>query len=155
MIKSCMAMAAFLCAAAPAVGHGQVFLASRPHPEFLVGPLFVVANVSPGLGAWLPLHEHHTLTSFVPPHTHAYEHQSSAPSGAVCEATPHSHTSAQDVHVVCTTTDDLSSGALAVVVPDAPVALPGVPASSTSSVVGSTPRTLDPHASVVTPPPRP
>ena len=51
MIKSCVAMAAFLCAAAPAVGHGQVFLASRPHPEFLVGPLFVVANVSPGLGA--------------------------------------------------------------------------------------------------------
>ena len=51
MIKSCMAMAAFLCAAAPAVGHGQVFLASRPHPEFLVGPLFVVANVSPGLDA--------------------------------------------------------------------------------------------------------
>lgn len=50
MIKSCVAMAAFLCATAPAVGHGQVFLASRPHPEFLVGPLFVVANVSPGLG---------------------------------------------------------------------------------------------------------
>lgn len=50
MIKSCVAMAAFLCAAAPAVGHGQVFLASRPHPEFLVGPLFVVANVAPGLG---------------------------------------------------------------------------------------------------------
>jgi hypothetical protein len=48
MIKSCVAMAAFLCAAAPAVGHSQVFLASRPHPEFLIGPLFVVANVSPG-----------------------------------------------------------------------------------------------------------
>ena len=48
MIKSCMAMAAFLCAAAPRGGHGRVFLASRPRPEFLVGPLFVVANVSPG-----------------------------------------------------------------------------------------------------------
>src|SRR6267143_1245003 len=50
MIKSCVALAALLCAAMPAVAHGQVFLASRPHPEFLVGPLFVVANVSPGLG---------------------------------------------------------------------------------------------------------
>jgi uncharacterized integral membrane protein len=49
MIKSCVAMAAFLCAAAPTAGHGQVFLASRPHPEFLIGPLFVVAQVSPGL----------------------------------------------------------------------------------------------------------
>jgi len=50
MIKSCVAMAAFLCAAAPAAGHAQVFLASRPHPEFLIGPLFVVANVSPDSG---------------------------------------------------------------------------------------------------------
>ena len=50
MIKSCVAMAAFLCAAAPAAGHAQVFLASRPHPEFLIGPLFVVASVSPGSG---------------------------------------------------------------------------------------------------------
>ncbi len=51
MIKSCVALAVLLCAAAmPAVTHGQVFLASRPHPEFLVGPLFVVANVNPGLG---------------------------------------------------------------------------------------------------------
>jgi len=49
MIKSCVAVAAFLCAAAPTAGHGQVFLASRPHPEFLIGPLFVVAQVSPGL----------------------------------------------------------------------------------------------------------
>src|SRR5437899_7027966 len=50
MIKSGVALAVLLCAATPAVTHGQVFLASRPHPEFLVGPLFVVANVSPGLG---------------------------------------------------------------------------------------------------------
>lgn len=50
MIKSCVAIAAFLCAAAPTAGHGQVFLASRPHPEFLIGPLFVVANISPGPG---------------------------------------------------------------------------------------------------------
>jgi hypothetical protein len=49
MIKSCVAMAAFLWAAAPTAGYGQVFLASRPHPEFLIGPLFVVAQVSPGL----------------------------------------------------------------------------------------------------------
>src|SRR5437870_9715922 len=50
MIKSCVALAVFLCSATPAVAHGQVFLASRPHPDFLVGPLFVVANVSPGPG---------------------------------------------------------------------------------------------------------
>src|SRR5262245_393811 len=50
MIKSWVAVGAFLCATAPAVGHGQVFIASRPHPEFLVGPLFVVASVSPGSG---------------------------------------------------------------------------------------------------------
>ena len=50
MIKSWMALAAVLCAAAPAVSDGQVFLASEPNPRFLIGPLFVVANVSPGLG---------------------------------------------------------------------------------------------------------
>ncbi len=49
MIKSC-AVAALLCAAVvlPAPGHGQVFLASQPHPDFMIGPLFVVASVSPG-----------------------------------------------------------------------------------------------------------
>ncbi len=51
MIKSCVALAAAVCAAlvTPAPGHGQVFLASRPHPDFLIGPLFVVAGVSPGV----------------------------------------------------------------------------------------------------------
>jgi hypothetical protein len=50
MIKSCTAIAALLCAAMaiPAPGHGQVFLASQPHPEFTIGPLFVVASVNPG-----------------------------------------------------------------------------------------------------------
>jgi hypothetical protein len=48
MIKSCVAAAAVLCAAVatPAPGQGQVFLASRAHPDFTIGPLFVVANVS-------------------------------------------------------------------------------------------------------------
>src|SRR5262245_18178114 len=51
MIKSCVALAAVLCAAlaTPAPGHAQVFLASRPHPDFMIGPLFVVASVSPGV----------------------------------------------------------------------------------------------------------
>jgi len=51
MIKSCVALAAAVCAAlvAPAPGHGQVFLASRPHPDFMIGPLFVVAGVSQGI----------------------------------------------------------------------------------------------------------
>jgi hypothetical protein len=50
MIKSCVALAAVVCAAVatPVPGHGQVFLASRPHPDFMIGPLFVVASVSPG-----------------------------------------------------------------------------------------------------------
>jgi hypothetical protein len=33
--------------ATPASCHAQVFLASRPHPDFAIGPLFVVASVSP------------------------------------------------------------------------------------------------------------
>jgi len=34
-------------AAAPGVARGQVFLASRPNPEFTIGPLFVRATVKP------------------------------------------------------------------------------------------------------------
>jgi hypothetical protein len=50
MIKSCTAIAALLCAMVtlPAPGHSQVFLASQPRPDFMIGPLFVVASVSPG-----------------------------------------------------------------------------------------------------------
>jgi hypothetical protein len=36
--------------AIPSVGHAQIFLASRPHPEFTIGPLLVVAGVQPDLG---------------------------------------------------------------------------------------------------------
>src|SRR2546422_1172511 len=50
MIKPWVALAVVLCAAAPAVSEGQVFLASEPNPDFMIGPLFVAANVSPGLG---------------------------------------------------------------------------------------------------------
>lgn len=51
MIKSCVAVAAVVFAAlvTPVPGHGQVFLASRPHPDFMIGPLFVVVSVSPGV----------------------------------------------------------------------------------------------------------
>src|SRR5438093_12920765 len=51
MIKSCVALAAviFAAVATPAPGHAQVFLASQPHPDFMIGPLFVVASVSPGV----------------------------------------------------------------------------------------------------------
>src|SRR5215471_20158697 len=51
MIKSCAALAAVVCAAVatPAPGHAQVFLASRPHPDFTIGPLFVLASVTPGV----------------------------------------------------------------------------------------------------------
>jgi len=40
-----------LLAAVPAVTHAQVFLASKPHPGFEIGPLFVRATVTPELGA--------------------------------------------------------------------------------------------------------
>jgi hypothetical protein len=36
--------------ATPGVGQAQVFLASRPHPDFAVGPLLIVAGVRPDLG---------------------------------------------------------------------------------------------------------
>jgi hypothetical protein len=42
--------AALLLAATPVPGHAQVFMASRPHPDFAIGPLFVVATVHPDLG---------------------------------------------------------------------------------------------------------
>ena len=42
--------AVLLVAAAPAVASAQVFVASKPHPPFEIGPLFVRASVSPKLG---------------------------------------------------------------------------------------------------------
>ena len=42
--------AVMLLVVRPDAGHAQVFLAARPHPEFAIGPLFVVANVRPDLG---------------------------------------------------------------------------------------------------------
>lgn len=36
--------------ASPVAADAQIFLASRPHPEFTVGPLFVRATVTPALG---------------------------------------------------------------------------------------------------------
>ncbi len=32
----------------PATAHAQLFLASRPRPEFAIGPLFIRARVTPG-----------------------------------------------------------------------------------------------------------
>ena len=43
-------IATLLVVASPAPSPAQVFLASRPHPDFRIGPLFVVANVRPDLG---------------------------------------------------------------------------------------------------------
>ncbi len=42
--------AAVLFAGVPGIGHAQVFLASQAHPQFAIGPLFVVAGVRPDLG---------------------------------------------------------------------------------------------------------
>src|SRR5437899_10593533 len=44
-------VALLLVWAAPDFAHGQVFLASRPNPEFTIGPLFVRASVTPELSA--------------------------------------------------------------------------------------------------------
>jgi hypothetical protein len=42
-------VAGLLVAALPETARAQVFLAERPHPEFVVGPLFVVVQVRPEL----------------------------------------------------------------------------------------------------------
>lgn len=42
-------LVALLLGGTPAPGHAQLFLASRPHPEFMIGPLFVRASVTPSL----------------------------------------------------------------------------------------------------------
>lgn len=39
-----------LLVALPAASAAQVFLASRPHPDFMVGPLYVRASVTPEIG---------------------------------------------------------------------------------------------------------
>ena len=39
-----------MLAATPGAARAQVFLATRPHPDFTIGPLFVRATVTPALG---------------------------------------------------------------------------------------------------------
>src|SRR5262245_57115436 len=46
-----LGLAMLLIVATPVLASAQVFLASRPHPDFSIGPLFVVANVKPDLGS--------------------------------------------------------------------------------------------------------
>jgi hypothetical protein len=48
VIRRALLLAALIMAAAPAAASAQVFIASRPHPAFEIGPLFVRANVTPG-----------------------------------------------------------------------------------------------------------
>jgi hypothetical protein len=43
-------LAGALAVAGPPAAYAQVFLASRPHPEFTLGPLFIRARVTPALG---------------------------------------------------------------------------------------------------------
>lgn len=43
-------VAAVVLSSAPGVAHGQLFIASRPDPDFTIGPLFVRASVRPELG---------------------------------------------------------------------------------------------------------
>jgi hypothetical protein len=49
-LRRTVLLASLLLTAIPATGQAQVFLASQPHPDFAIGPLFVVAQVRPDLG---------------------------------------------------------------------------------------------------------
>src|SRR4029450_9412806 len=60
--------AALLLAATPVPGPPQVFMASRPHPAFAIGPLFVVATVHPDLG---PVNVSLSFSLTTPPGQHA------------------------------------------------------------------------------------
>src|SRR4029450_8819100 len=62
--------AALLLAAIPVPGHAQVFMASKPHPDFAIGPLFVVATVHPDLG---PVSVSISFSLTTPPGQHAAE----------------------------------------------------------------------------------
>jgi hypothetical protein len=59
-----LALASALVLAAPASGGAQAFFASRPHPEFAVGPLGVRVGISPEHG---PASVEVTFTVAVPP----------------------------------------------------------------------------------------
>jgi hypothetical protein len=48
-VRRAVILASLVLAATPVTGQAQVFLASRPHPDFAIGPLFVVAQVRPEL----------------------------------------------------------------------------------------------------------
>jgi hypothetical protein len=50
-VLAALAVAAAAVVLLPGPSAAQVFFASRPHPEFSVGPLFVRAAVTPALGA--------------------------------------------------------------------------------------------------------
>src|SRR5437899_8987448 len=45
-----LALMALALACWPGTARAQVFIASQPHPEFTIGPLFVRASVDPSLG---------------------------------------------------------------------------------------------------------
>jgi len=60
--------AILLLAATPATGHAQVFLASQPHPDFAIGPLFVVATIRPDLG---PVNVSISFSLTMPPGQHS------------------------------------------------------------------------------------
>ena len=48
-LRRALLLAVLLFAGRSATAHAQVFLASHPHPEFAIGPLFVVTQVKPEL----------------------------------------------------------------------------------------------------------
>lgn len=49
-LSRALLLAGLLVTAGPAAAPAQVFLAARPHPEFMVGPVFIRATATPVLG---------------------------------------------------------------------------------------------------------
>jgi len=48
-LAAAQVLLAVVVASAPATAGAQVFLATRPNPEFEIGPLFIRASVGPAL----------------------------------------------------------------------------------------------------------
>ena len=48
-LQRALILALALTGLVPSAASAQIFLASNPHPDFAIGPLFVIANVRPDL----------------------------------------------------------------------------------------------------------
>ena len=74
-MKTIAPLLVLLLCAAPGVARGQVFIASRPDPDFSIGPLFVSASVKPAdvEGAPAPVTVTVAWSLVLPPHRKAVD----------------------------------------------------------------------------------